>query len=152
MLVLEIFIVVCLWYVINYFSRKVNQILIWISTPLKFLPCFSKILLIHFLPFKNSLSTNYSLRCLSNNLLKSLYSSSSLEKLCSSPLKISSRQWRLRRIKRWSPPESFPRRTFLEENQEKTSRRSNPLIPLSPIFYYFQSLTLDIPKSFVIKS
>ena len=101
----------------------------------KFLPCFSKILLIHFLPFRISLSTNYLLSCLSNILLKLFYSSSSLEKLCSLSFKNFFKTMKTKKMKHSrSNPEETPRRMFLEENQEKALRRSNPLIPPSHIF------------------
>ena len=131
--------------------RKLNQILIRIFSTIKFLPCFSKILQNHFLPFRISLSTNYLLSYLSNILLKLFYSSSSLEKLCFLSFK---NFFKTKKAKKKYEDEATRRnsqKNVLRRNQEQAPRWRSPSYSSKSILYYFLHFTLDIFKSLWLK-
>ena len=116
----------------------------------KFLPCFSKILLNHFLPFRISLSTNFLLSCLSNILLKLFYSPSILEKLSFLPSKNFFKTKKDKKDKKMKQSRRNLQKDVLRRKSRTSSKMNQPLLFL--YFYYFPSFTLDISKSFVIKS
>ena len=126
--------------------------LIRIFSTIKFLPCFSKILLIHFLPYRNSSPPITPCLVLAIMLLKPFYSSSSLEKLCSLSFKNFFKTKKDKKDKKMKHSRSNSQKNVLRRIKSKLQEDQTPLIPLSPIFYYFLPFTLDISKSFVINS
>ena len=108
----------------------------------KILSCLSKILLIHFPPYRNSFSTKNSLSCLSNILLRSFYSPSILEKLCFLPSKNFFKTKKDKNNKKMKPSRRNLQKKGLRRIKNKLQDEQAPPIPLYSI--YFLSFTLDI--------
>ena len=114
--------------------------LIRIFSTIKFLPCFSKILLIHFFPYRNSSPPITPCLVLAIMLLKPFYSSSSLEKLCSLSFKNFFKTKKDKKDKKMKQFRRNLQKEVLRRIKRKLQADQAPPIPLSLIF---QSLTLD---------
>ena len=99
----------------------------------------AKTLLIHFYPYRNSFPTNNSFPCLSNNCAKDILLISFLKSGVPSPLKISSRQWRLRRIKEMKQPRRNSQKNVLRRKSRESFKKIKPSYSsksyISNIFY-----------------
>ena len=129
---------------------KINQILIRIFSTIKVLPCFSKILLIHFLPFWISLSTNYLLSCLSNILLKIFYSPSILEKLSFLPSKNFFKTRKAKKDQEMKHSRIISQKNVLRRKSRASFKKNKPSYSSISIIFYPSLWTFS--KSFVIIS